>query len=142
MLRRCLIESIGLCAYLALNEEEVKNWIEGNVKIARIKLVDYISLLFGIKERRGIPFYGKLSVYVHTNVGAIVSLIIDIDPEGISFQLTPIFDKEKAIEISWYPTFMLVVLTKIFRDELPKKRKGEIMRFYEQHVASEVNVKE
>jgi len=137
VLSRCLLESAGLCAYFALNEEEVDNWVKGNLKIAKIRLIDYISLLFEVKERRGIPFYGKLSEYVHTNVGAIASLVVAVHPEmaAIDFQLTPIFDKEKAIEISAYPTFMLIILAKIFRDELTDKRRGEIMRFVEKYAA-------
>lgn len=148
VLERCLLESMGLCAYLALNEEEVDNWLKGNVKIARIKLVDYISLLLDTEEHHGIPFYGKLSRYVHTDVSAIASLIVDTDHEAYvtSFQLTPIFDKEKVSEISWYPTLMLAILRRIFLEELSEKRKGEIMRFLRQYVAekktSEVNVKE
>jgi len=146
VLERCLLESMGLCAYFALNEEETENWIRGKDNIAKIKLVDYTSLLLGVKGRRGVPFYGKLSGYVHTKVRAIASLIVDIDPEGISFQLTPIFDKEKVSEISWYPTLMLAILRRIFLDELSEKRKGEIMRFLEQYVAekktSEIDVKE
>lgn len=136
VLERCLLESMGLCAYLALNEEEVNNWIEGKVKIARIKLVDYISLLLGTEEHHGIPFYGKLSGYVHTDVSAIASLIVDIDHEAYvtSFQLTPIIDKEKVSEISWYPMLMLTILKEIFRDELAEKRR-EITKFVSQYVS-------
>lgn len=140
VLERCLFESMGLCAYLGSNLEEVDNWMEGKVEMAKIKLVDCISSLLDIKERRGIPFYGKLSGYVHTDASSVVSsLIVDIDREAyaMSFQLTPIFDEEKACEISWYPMLMLLILRKIFGDELSKKRKGEIVKFCKQYVAQE-----
>ncbi|MBA7470394.1 hypothetical protein ES707_05679 [subsurface metagenome] len=135
VLERCLLENMGLCAYFALNEEETEKWIKGKNKIARIRLIDYISLLVGIKEGGWIPIYGKLSGYVHTNLRSIASLIVDIDPEGISFQVTPIFDKEKVSEISLYPTVMLIILARIFRDELTKTRKARIMRFCKQILA-------
>lgn len=135
VLERCLLESMGLCAYFALNEEETDNWIRSKGSMAKIRLVDYISLLLGVKGHSGIPFYSKLSKHVHTDVEAIASLVVDIDLEGISFALTPIFDKERASEISWHPTLMLAILRTIFRDELTEKRNGEIMRLLKQYVA-------
>lgn len=137
VLERCLLESMGLCAYFALNEEETENWIKSKDSIAKIRLVDYISLLLGVNGRSGIPFYGNLSKYVHTYAESIAFLIVDTDREAgeLSFALTPIFDEEKVSEISWIPTLMLAVLGKIFRDELTEKRNGEITRLLKKYVA-------
>jgi len=139
VLERCLIESMGLCAYFALNEKETMNWINGKKdKIAKIKLIDYIPLLLDLKERRGASFYGKLSGYVHANARAVASIIVDVDHEGISFPLTPIYDREKVSEISFNPTLMMIILEKIFRDELTEERKAEIMRFIRQYKAEKL----
>jgi hypothetical protein len=73
---------------------------------------------------------------VHTDVEAIASLIVDVDPnKGISFALIPIFDKEKVSEISCHPMLMLAILRTIFREELTEKRNEEIIRLLEQYMA-------
>jgi hypothetical protein len=140
VLERCLLESMGLCSYFALNEKETEKWIKGKDRLARIRLVDYIFLLLGAKGRSGIPFYGKLSKFVHTSPDSIAYLLVDTDDETMSmdFALTPIFNREKVSGTSWMPILMLVILGEMFRDELTEKRKEQIKRLEKQYVA-EIN---
>ena len=81
-------------------------------------------------------FYGELCRYVHTNVRAVVSLIVK-QPKTRDWGLIlgPEFDKEKVDEIAGYPTLVSLMLVKIFRDELTENRKEEITRFIEQYVS-------
>ena len=125
ILHRSLVEGIGLCAYLALNEKEAKNWVGGkDVKIAKIELVNRIFTLSGKSV------YGKLSGYVHTYMKAIASLIADYNDKlrKLGFQYTPKFDKERIPEVTYYPSLILAMLLEIFKDELDEKRK-DIMKF-------------
>lgn len=139
VLQRSLLESIGLCAYFALNEEEARNWIKGgDVKIAKIELFDYVFLLIGEKGTRGArSVYGELCRYVHANVRAIISLVDDIDrTKGtIAFHFLPEFDKNTCREsISCFPTLMLLVLSEIFENELGDKTRKGIVRIVEEYL--------
>ena len=134
VLERSLVESIGLCAYFALNEKEAENWFKGNdVKIAKIRLPDYIPLLLRVKSEdleSAKSVYGKLSEYVHTNIKAIVSLVTNFNDKStrVSFAVIPSFSKEKVTINAGYPLCMLCMLVEIFRDELTKKRREKILR--------------
>lgn len=144
VLRRSLIESIGLCAYFALNEKEAKNWLEGkDVKMAKIRLFDYIPKLLGREDDSGKSVYGQLSRYVHTNIRAIVTLIFkQPKTRGLGLKFGPEFDKEDMDEISAYPTLMSLMLMKIFKDELTEKGKEKITRFLEQYKAEKKLMKQ
>lgn len=132
VLERSLVESMGLCAYLALNEKEAENWIKGkDVKIAKIKLFDYVLKLLSIKnlDEESHRIYGELCGYVHTNARAIVSLF-DFDyPWGqIGLKFTSVFDKDRVHEIASYPISMLAILTEIFHKRLPERKKAKIIK--------------
>jgi len=138
VLERSLVESMGLCAYLALNKKEAENWIKGkDVKIAKIKLFDYVLKLLSIKnvDEESYRLYGELCGYVHTTARAIVSLVDFNYPSGqIGLQFTSVFDKDRVREIASYPTIMLAIVKEIFHKRLPEKKKAEIMKLLEEYV--------
>lgn len=134
ILERCLMESIGLCAYLGSNEEEASRWLSGKrIKLASIKLFDYVFKLIDAEGYSSIPVYGWMSEYVHTDLGAIVSLIADLHPPKgdmlpkADIQFSPLFDKQKFEGISPYPIAMLIVLGIIFKDDLKKRKLRRIL---------------
>jgi hypothetical protein len=130
VLQRSLAESMGLCAYFALNEKEAERWIKGeDIKIPKIELFDFVIKLFGAKDFSAKSAYGDLCGYVHTNVRAIVSMLDFNQPAPeIGLLITPEFNKEKVAVIASYPTVMLIIIEKIF-NELPEKRREKITKF-------------
>lgn len=151
IVERSFIEATGLCAYLALNEEDSERWISGKgIKEAKIKLFEYVPKLLEIKadpEYVGTrALYGQLSAYVHTDPRAITTFVSDWMTEKppkkiggkllgeLGIQFTSRFDKEKLRKIGRYPTLMTIMLTVIFENELTKKRSKKIRRLAERLV--------
>lgn len=137
VLERGLMESMGLCAYFALNDKEAENWLKGkDVKIAKIKLFEYVPTLLKKDARGAKSLYGELCRYVHSNIRAIMSLVVrQPETQDLRLRFGPEFDKEKMDEIADYPMLMSIVLMQIFKDELTEKRKEDIMRFLKQYRA-------
>lgn len=146
IIERSLIEAIGLCAYLALDDKEAKRWIAGkDIKVPKISLFDYVPQLLRIDtgDFSAKSVYGQLCHYVHTNARAIVSLIDtmpDRSPKRVGKKLsaevklkfTPKFDRERFREIASSPIIVTIVLSRIFDKELAEKTKRKIRRFVRQ----------
>jgi hypothetical protein len=128
ILERSLIESMGLCAYLASNEEEAKRWLSGkDIKSPKIKLFDHLRNIVSPESSSGISTYGRLSKYVHTGFKGIVTLIADmLPPKQAVMQFGPSFDKQKFEGISPYPVVMLMFLGITFKDYLTKRKLKKI----------------
>ena len=139
ILERCLGESIGLCAYFALNEKEAENWIRGrDIKIAKIKLLDYVKVLLNLTvDDEFKSIYGDESRFVHSNVKAIVSSLAakeSVPQSEMGFYFAPTFDREKVCEFAAYPTLMLILLKKIFQNELTKEITVETEKWIAQYL--------
>jgi len=126
IIERCLIESIGLCAYLALNEEEIENYIHGRkLKVASIRLPNYIiKLIDNTIDYEGEPEYGKLSSFVHNRMLAI-SVLIKRETKKSRFKLKmlPEFDEYVGFSLTKYPMLMTCLLLLICKDKLGEKKK-------------------
>jgi hypothetical protein len=145
---RSLMEATGLCAYLALNQEDSKRWISGKgIKEAKIKWFDYVfKLLDTSTDTDNVrALYGQLSEYVHTEPEALTTLVSfdwaakrppkkigGIKYRIIGLQFTPRFDREKPIRIGSYPLIMTDMLAVIFEKELTEKRSKKIRRLARQ----------
>jgi hypothetical protein len=136
IVERSLIESIGLCAYLSLDEEEATRWLDGkSTKVARINLFDYVSrLLRGRKDFAEMKqVYGQLSDYVHRNLRAAVQSVTFPEQEvnkvrdsgSINLQFIPQFDEKNVGRISVYPLVVTKVLERIFKKELELDKKRQ-----------------
>lgn len=138
VLERSLIESMGLCAYLAFNEKEAENWTKGNdVKTPKIKLFDWAFKLLRVKDKDADSYriYGELCGYVHTSAKAITSLMKFNHGRGlVDLQFISNFEKERVHEIASYPTLMLIIVKEIFHDELAGKRKENIMKWVKEYL--------
>lgn len=134
---RSFVESLGLCAYFALNEDEAENWMKGkDVQVSKIKLADHISTLLSTEGSEMKHLYGDLCNYVHTNIRAIVSFVSKIDHESsiVALKFIPELDKEKFEKVSPLPSLTLSVLSEIFKSELAEKRE-KILKFIKQYLA-------
>jgi hypothetical protein len=128
IIKRALLESIGLCEYLSSSEEEADRWFHGKkIKLASIHLFDYALRIDHAKTE---TFYGLLCDYVHTNLRGALSLYggrakvekrKQTDITGsvkVKFQFAPKFDQKEVIGISSYPMLATLMLEHIFKKEL------------------------
>lgn len=134
ILERSLVESMGLCAYISLNEKEAKRWLDGKqLEVASISLFEYIPRLLGHDERsktaRALPkrLYGRLCDYVHTNIKGVLYLV-DTGQKTknggeVNLQFGPQFDEQAWGRIAAYPLLLILMLEKIFKNELGSNKK-------------------
>ena len=129
ILGRSILENFGLCAYFARNEKEARNWLEGKeVKIPKIKLYnEFASFLTGKKEKGGEAEYGKLSCFVHGGAQAIVSSFLTrprkakFNEGRIDIMFPPFFSEKDVAPLEIFPMALLVIVMKVFKDELGNK---------------------
>lgn len=153
VLERSFVESLGLCAYLSVNEGEAKRWRDGKkINVASINLLEYVPRLLGGVQGTNHSddakrVYGELCDYVHTNVRAVVSLIPTLKTRAkhkkvgaeigaeLSFEFAPKFDsraQEQMYGVSIYPLVTALVLLETFKLELGEKREKKMLSFAKQ----------
>ena len=144
ILERSILENIGLCAYLATNEEEARNWLRGkDISIPKIKLLDELySFLSSEKVREfkeGKAIYGKLSNYVHASLRAIGPSFLTPSPTSeelkVDVDFPPFFRKEKVPYVSAYAILLLFVLIIAFKNDIEEKWTEKVWNFIGEYVA-------
>lgn len=134
VVQRSFIESIGLCAYLSQNPEEVWKWLKGkHVSVAKINLLHYATKLLKDAKtdtKRAKALYGRLCNYVHANVRAVVSLFRKTESPDVPLGTfyVPVFDEKRVECISPWSIFTLAVLREIFYDELAERKRNKITK--------------
>lgn len=145
IIKRGLLESIGLCKYLSSNEEEADQWLNGKkVELASIHLFDYALKLDQAEMKTSArAFYGQLCDFVHTNLRGALSLYGGEAKVGkrkqtviagsvkVKFQFAPKFDEKGVIGISSYPMLANQMLEHVFEKELKRygnrQKKSEML---------------
>lgn len=127
ILDRTILENLGLCWYLARNEDEAGNWLTGkDISIPRIKLlVELVSLLSPEKKKEGKALYGELCNYVHANLRAVGPSFLtpsSSDEEiRVDVDFPPFYRKKRVPYISLYPIMLLIIIMEVFKSELGNK---------------------
>lgn len=139
ILERSVVENLGLCVYLAKNEEEAKRWLTGkDIRMPKINIFDEFFSLFPIdamKKGHGWKaLYGKLSQYVHATLRAIgptyVINIEDIEDQSdkVEYVFPPFFDEELVTHFAVYPMVTLIMLVTTFKEDLEDRYLNKILK--------------
>jgi hypothetical protein len=137
ILERSLIETLGLCSYFALNEEEAKKWWERKkLNVSYIRLTDSISQLLRATKANekpipdAKPIYGWLSRFVHSEPSAIVFSFIERDQEAneTSLNLAPRLVEKSVEQIGNYGALALTILVVAFEKKIPNRKQERIFR--------------
>lgn len=146
ILGRSFLENLGLCAYLTRNEEEAKNWLAGkDIHVPKIKLYNEFASFLDEQmekyEKEGQAEYGQLSYYVHADVRAIAPSFfrfgkVDFNKRRVNMMFPPFYRKDNVSPVALFPITLLIVIMKVFKDELENKwtkKIQNILREYKEY---------
>jgi hypothetical protein len=140
ILERSFWEALGLCWYLFSNQDAAEKWHNGKeIEISSFKLFGEIQnfLERKLKKKTLNSVYGRFCTFVHSDAPAILSLALKPNPKQkesasglivgkISFRVPSEFDNKKVEELAILPFAVLLLIGRIFHDELPPEIKNEI----------------
>jgi hypothetical protein len=144
ILGRSFFENLGLCAYLARNEEEAENWFAGKaIHVPKIRLYTEFDSFLNEKmeeyeKKEGQAEYGRLSYYVHADMRAIIPSFfrfgkVDFNKRRASMMFPPFYKKDEVSPVALFPIALLVVILKVFKDELGNKWAKKILNILREY---------
>lgn len=143
ILKRSYWEALGLVSYLSLNKNEATNWFRSKrLGVSSIRLLEFIPKILSLNEGpdKLNAIYGHQCNYVHSNIGAISSLVSNpsviqetnqkrnsLEENPMLFQIPSNLHELEIEDLPTYPMLALSIAS-VFRHWLPKERIEDIRR--------------
>ena len=134
ILLRSFYEGLGLCIHLSKNSNDAEKYLDGKkLNITSVYLFKCVpKFLYNEKHSSILKIYGILCDHVHTNYISLfesyffpdTSDVISIDGKErirARVNIPSEFDKDKVMELPFFPLLLLSALKKIFSEELSVK---------------------
>ena len=130
ILWRTFFENLGLCTYLARNETQIGDWIEGKrIAVSCNKLFHELNSFLVSNPTKELAsrtneIYGIASSYVHSGFKTIYHsfLLMRKNKSAIWISTRPIYRSKEFGKATFESTLLLnLVSTKLLEDELPRK---------------------